>query len=201
MSLVPYSIKDLFLHDLRDSMLGHLPKRDASRFANLSNRAPLELAGVLADYAHLGQMTDNAQAIKLRRSLCQLSGVTDDKFIVDFQAELVKVSHDTLGSVHAIFLKPIVATGNLELQAPVIIWDSGSEIAVVRPSLTQSGESLITTIPKTEVPETAQQKIVDFVNLTDETDFSVASGVQMVSEKEFANNLIQAVREKVKTGK
>lgn len=195
-------INTLPLTELRSQYRGSLPVRDARRFANLGSRVPLDLSDSLADFAFLGNVTHNKNARKFREQICQLSGAKDDGHISDFQSELVEVRFsESERPRQAIFLKPIKASIKPEdefiAQSPVIIWDSGSEISVVKPSLINPGKYLITTIHKElNALQKAEEILIEFINSADENNLS--SKIRLVTEKEYASTVIKVVSEKIK---
>jgi hypothetical protein len=196
-------INDLSLTDLRRLQFGSLPQRKAEKFTHLASRTPLELIDILADFAFLGKTTRNVNADKFMRQLCQLSGTANDGNIIEFQPELAEVKISNFEPARQVlFLKPIKAsikTGDqFVIQSPVIIYDSGSEISVVRPLLSNPEKFLITTIPKDLYTEDkAQSDLVTFMNLVDEENLPF--NIRFVSGIEFASTVCNAVKEKMKS--
>lgn len=193
--------RSLSLHDLRSQFRGSLPLREVDRFSNLVSKVPLELLDAVADFAFLGNVTDSKEAKKFREQICQLSGTKNDGHIAEFQTELVEVKCQFESPRQAVFLKPIKASIKKEdqfvAQSPVVIYDSGSEISVVRPSLKYPGKYLITTIYKEiNVKENVEKILIAFINLTDEDNLS--SQTRFVSEIEYASTVINSVKERMK---
>lgn len=201
-------IDSLSLSDLREFMSGSLPRRNAERFSNLTSRTSLELVSALADFAHLGQATHNVNAVKLRKQLCLLSGTEKDENIVDFQPELaiVQMGDGYFTDRQVIFLKPIKPSvkkdDEFDIQVPVAIFEYNDEITFIKPSVSDQKRLVTISIRKTDFNEkNAQEKLIDFMSLTDENNspFGTILGARFVSEKEYGNTAYNAVKEKMKS--
>ncbi len=203
MTILSAQVNELSLHDLRNQFRGSLPQRNADRMSNLGSKVPLELADSVADFAFLGKTTSNKNAGNFLSQLGQLSGTKDDGRITEFKTELIEVKfNESERPRQAIFLNPVKPSlapkDQFEVQSPVIIWDSGSEISVARPSLINQGKYLITTIHKElNVAENAEEQLIAFINLKDENNLSTRT--RIVSEKEYASTVINSVKEKTKS--
>jgi len=204
MVIIPTNIDQLSLHDLRNHFRGGLPERDASRYANLESRVPLDLISSAADFAFLGKSTTNKNAVAFLKQLSLLSGAKDDGHIADYQPELVEIqrSGGLERSRQAIFLKPVKASiksdDQFDPQSPLIIWDSGSEISIVRPSLVKQEGYLITTIHKgLSDLTTTEEQLITFISLKDESQ--LLFGTRYTSKNETASTVIKAVKEKMKS--
>lgn len=197
MTLAPsLPIAEFSLSDLRRVCLGNSLERNVDRFASIANKAPLEMANVLADYAHLGQITDNPLARNFRTKLGQLSGVTDDKKITDFRSELVTVPYEDWGSFQVIFLNPLRATGNEKIHSPIILWSLPYKIVALRPSLNHQGEYIKYELPDHIARGETERKLVEFINFTDEDNLTY--GYNFVTSDDVAHLASNAVEQEMK---
>ena len=168
-------INEMSLPELRKNLLGkEVLQRDIERLIKLPNQVALELAYVLSDYARLGQMTENPEARRFRKTLGQLSGV-DERLIIDIQPALVEIPPRIWEGMtmwegfQGIFLNPVTALRNdkihmPQVHAPLIMWgQNDGEIDLLRPSLDQPGKYLEQTIRNDLTRGDAQKELIEFI--------------------------------------